>query len=122
VTGVLVVLAAGIGAMARYLVDSVVQRRLHTIFPYGTWVVNLTGSLLLGALVGASVARGWDRTAVDIVGAGLLGGYTTLSTWAWESVALAGEGDWWAATANSLGSWGAALLAAAAGLALGSVF
>jgi fluoride exporter len=110
--------AAGGGALLRYAVDRAIARRLRADWPVGTFVVNVTGSLLLGLIVGLSVHRGLGTTALDVVGAGFAGGFTTLSTWAWESIALAETGEWLAAATNVAGSMVVGLLAAAAGLGL----
>jgi fluoride exporter len=110
--------AAGAGAVLRYVVDVAVIRRLRTEWPVGTFVINVTGSLLLGLVVGLSVHHGLSTTALDVVGAGFAGGFTTLSTWAWESIALAETKEWLAAFANVAGSVAVGLLAAAAGLGL----
>ena len=76
-------------------------------FPAGTLAVNLSGSLLLGALVGLSAHHGLPESTATVLGAGLAGGYTTLSTWAWESIALAERGARGAAAINVVGSLGA---------------
>jgi len=110
--------AAGAGALLRYGVDVAVTRRLHTEWPVGTFVINVSGSLLLGLMVGLSVHHGLSTTALDVVGAGFAGGFTTLSTWAWESIALAETREWLAAFANVAGSVAVGLVAAAAGLGL----
>lgn len=107
---VTVTLAAGLGAVCRYLVDRVVS---HERFPWSTLLINVGGSFLLGLLAGAA---GHDLLAV--AGAGFAGGFTTLSTWAWETLLLAEQGRARAALANVALSFGAGLLAAAAGLAL----
>src|SRR5580765_8842687 len=110
--------AAGAGAVLRYLVDRVVANRLRTEWPFGTFVVNVSGSLLLGIVVGLSAHHGLGSTTLDVVGAGFAGGFTTLSTWAWESIALAETGEWRGSVFNIAGSIAAGLLAAAAGLGL----
>jgi CrcB protein len=102
----LVAVAAGLGAVLRYLVDSAVPRR-H--FPRGTILVNTSGSFVLGLLTGGST----------VVTVGLLGGYTTLSTFAVESVALAERGRRAAAVANVVVSAVLGLGAAALGLWIG---
>ena len=84
----------------------------------GTFVVNVSGSLLLGLLVGLAAHHGLSSTALDIGGAGFAGGYTTLSTWAWESIVLAETNELVAVVANVAGSMAVGLLAAAAGLGL----
>src|SRR4051812_466420 len=88
---VLVTVAAGIGAISRYLVDGAVQRRTNNRFPFGTLAVNVSGSLLLGLLVGLSAHHGLATSTGAVLGAGFAGGYTTLSTWAWGAIALAGR-------------------------------
>ncbi|MCU1586857.1 MAG: CrcB protein [Frankiales bacterium] len=106
-----VTLAAGLGAVCRYLVDRAVG---HDRFPWSTVLINVSGSFLLGLLAGAA---GHDLLAV--AGTGFAGGFTTLSTLAWETVLLAEHGRPRAAAGNVALSFGAGLLAAAAGLAIG---
>lgn len=81
-------LIGGIGAIARFLLDGTVAARLGRAFPYGTLVVNISGALLLGVLAGA--AAGDD--AHDLLGTGLLGAFTTFSTWMLESHRLGEDG------------------------------
>jgi CrcB protein len=110
--------AAGGGAVLRYVVDRTVARRLRLDWPVGTIVVNVAGSLVLGLFVGLRAHHGLSVTALDIVGAGFGGGFTTLSTWAWESIALVESEEWLGAMVNVVASIAAGLLAAAAGLGL----
>lgn len=85
-----VALAGGIGSALRYLADNAVPAKLRARFPWGTALVNLTGSLLLGMLVGlASV--GLSGFWAEVLGIGLLGGYTTFSKSSVETVRLALE-------------------------------
>ncbi|MDP9443629.1 MAG: fluoride efflux transporter CrcB [Actinomycetota bacterium] len=114
----LVAVAAGVGAVLRYVADQVVAHRTGGQFPYGTLLINLTGSLLLGLVVGLSMHHGLPGTAALIIGTGFAGGYTTLSTWAWETLALAETGDLLAASLNIVVSFALGLAAAAVGLAL----
>jgi CrcB protein len=109
-----VALAGGAGAVARLLVDGVVSARAAR-FPFGTLVVNLGGAFALGLLVGLS--PGGD--ARHVLGTGLLGGYTTFSTWMFESHRLAEDGRGAAAVANLAGSLVAGIAVAALGRALG---
>ncbi len=113
-----VAVAAGLGAVLRYVVDQLVAHRVRAEFPYGTFVINVTGSLLLGVVTGLAVHHGLPRAPTLVVGTGFAGGYTTLSTWAWESLALAATGGLLAAGANVVASFAAGLAAAAAGLGL----
>jgi CrcB protein len=89
-----VALAGALGAPARYLVEQTVTTRVGPRFPWGTWIVNVSGSLLLGLLTGLALHHGLDPDARTIAGVGFLGGYTTFSTFAFEAVELppAGHG------------------------------
>ena len=116
-----VALAAGVGAVLRYLVDQVVQHRTRGDFPYGTVVINITGSFVLGLVTGLALHHGLAATPTVIIGTGFAGGYTTLSTWAWETLALAETGDLLEASVNIVGSFAAGLAAASAGLGLALV-
>lgn len=113
-----VALAAGVGAVLRYVVDQVVQQRTRGDFPYGTLLINLSGSLLLGLTTGLALHHGLPRTAALVVGVGFAGGYTTLSTWAWETLALAEARELMRAAANVVVSFAAGLACAAVGLGL----
>lgn len=113
-----VALAAGGGAVTRYLVDQLVQRRTRRDFPYGTVLINITGSLLLGLVTGLALHHGLASTPTLVIGAGFAGGYTTLSTWAWETLALVEADDVMEAVVNVFGSFAAGLAAAALGLGL----
>ena len=113
-----VAVAAGLGAVARYVLDQVVQHRAATTFPVGTLLINLTGSLLLGLTVGLGLHHGLPKTPTVVVGVGFAGGYTTFSTWVWESLALAEAGEMARAVTNVVASLAAGLLVAAAGLGL----
>lgn len=81
-------LLGGVGAMARFLLDGAVASRAASAFPLGTLAVNLTGALALGVLHGAGVGGDAQR----LVGTGLLGAYTTFSTWSLESHRLGEDG------------------------------
>ncbi len=78
------------GAGARYYVAGAVTGRRPGPFPWGTFTVNLTGSLMLGLLTGFAV----KGAALVIVGGGLLGGFTTFSTATVEAQRLGEDGDW----------------------------
>lgn len=79
-----------LGALGRSTVDGAVSARWPSDFPFGTLAVNLSGGLALGVLVGLGVAG----DAMLIFGAGLLGGYTTFSTWMVEAQRLGEDGEW----------------------------
>ena len=81
-------LVGGLGAIARLLLDGSVSAAAGRALPWGTLAVNLSGALALGVLHGAGV--GGD--ALRLAGTGLLGAYTTFSTWALESHRLGEDG------------------------------
>lgn len=78
----------GIGAVTRFLLDGAVSRRVARAFPYGTLAVNLSGAFLFGLVVGSTLSG----DALRLATLGLLGGFTTFSTWALESHRLAEDG------------------------------
>ena len=114
-------LAAAVGAACRYLLDQVVQHQHDQIFPWGTFVINASGSLLLGLVTGLAAHHGLPAAAATVVGVGFLGGYTTWSTYLWETYALAEAGAVRQAALNLVGSLAVGLAAAAAGFALALV-
>jgi fluoride exporter len=83
-----IAILGGLGAIGRFLLDGAVASRLGRAFPFGTLAVNLTGSFALGILDGAAV--GGD--ALRLAGIGLIGAYTTFSTWALEAHRLGEDG------------------------------
>jgi fluoride exporter len=90
-------IAAGsaIGGVSRYLLGGLVQRLLDTTFPVGTLLINITGSLLLGAILRYGVET--PTLTPELRGfltIGLCGGYTTFSTFSYETVALLEDGEW----------------------------
>jgi CrcB protein len=111
-------LAAAVGAALRYLVDQVVQHQHDQTFPWGTFTINVSGSLVLGFVTGLALHHGLPPVATTVIGVGLLGGYTTWSTYLWESIALAETGAVGEAALNIVGSLAAGFAAAGAGLAL----
>ncbi len=121
ILAVVVGLGGGIGALVRYLVDEAMRERIAGTFPYGTLVINVGGSFILGLVTGLLWYHGLSDRARLIVGVGFCGGLTTWSTAAWESVRLAEERRWPEAAAYTVGGLGAALVAAAAGLALAAL-
>ena len=108
-------LAGGVGAALRYLVDLGVAGLAGRRFPWGILLVNLSGSFALGVITTALPDQAF------LLGAGLLGGYTTFSTAMLDTVALWRDGERPASVANAVGMLLLGLLAAAAGLALGAV-
>ncbi|TQL48574.1 camphor resistance protein CrcB [Homoserinimonas aerilata] len=117
---VLVSVAGGLGAACRLLVDGAL-RPLSKRMPAGTWVVNVSGSLLLGLLTGLAIAGTLPAEWHLVLGAGFLGGYTTFSTASFETVRMLQQRRPLAAVANGLGMLAASTLAAGLGLWAGAL-
>lgn len=115
-TGLLVALAGGAGAVARFVLDGVITSRGVTRLPLATLAINVTGSFLLGLLTGWGGAVSPDVR--HLVGVGLLGGFTTFSTASVELVRLVQAQRPRAAVALALLMLVASLVAAALGLAV----
>jgi CrcB protein len=116
ITALFVLLGGGVGAIARFTVDALVQaRRLDWGWPLGTFAVNIGGSFVVGLLVGVSVSH----RAMVILGTGILGSYTTFSTWMLETHRPAEDGESKLAWLNIVAGLVAGLGATALGKALG---
>jgi len=120
-TTLLAILAGGFaGAVARHEAFSALQERVRTNFPVGILAVNLSGAFVLGLLFGLSVARQWPHWLATGVETGVIGAYTTYSTWAVNSLTLAREGTLRLAVVNLAGSMLAGVLLTWAGASLGA--
>ena len=109
-----------LGANARYVLASVIGTTVATRFPLGTFVVNVTGSFLLGllgALLAAKLTPGSESMRLAL-GVGFLGAYTTFSTFEFETHALIEDGAWVMGTANMALSLVVGFIAVRAGVAL----
>ncbi|GAB2881687.1 fluoride efflux transporter CrcB [Streptomyces deserti] len=114
----LVVAGAMVGAPLRYLTDRAVQSRHDSVFPWGTFTVNVVGCLVLGLLTGAAAAGAASSHLRLLIGTGLCGALTTYSTFSYETLRLTETGARGYAAVNVLASVAAGLGAAFAGLAL----
>jgi CrcB protein len=114
---VLVVVAGGVGAGLRYLLDLAITALAGARLPWGTLVVNVVGSFALGVLAGTVT----DADVLAVVGTGLLGGFTTFSSVAAASAVLWDERRTAASVANAVGTLLLTVVAASGGLALGTV-
>ncbi|MFJ6012367.1 fluoride efflux transporter CrcB [Streptomyces sp. NPDC092952] len=114
----LVIVGASVGAPLRYLTDRAVQSRHDSVFPWGTFTVNVVGSLILGLLTGAVAAGAASSHVQLLIGTGLCGALTTYSTFSYETLRLAEDGARSYAVANVAGSVVAGLGAAFAGVEL----
>jgi CrcB protein len=121
-SGSLLLAVAGgglVGAPCRYLLDRAISGRFESNFPWGTFVVNITGAFVLGLLTGLALSHHLSAVAKVLLGTGFCGAYTTFSTFTFETVRLVEDGQLFEATMNVMGSVVVGLLGAAAGLALG---
>jgi len=117
-TLLLVLVGAGVGAPSRWLLDQAIQDRRDTVFPLGTWTINVSGSLLLGVILGATAFGPGSAQLVALAGTGFCGGFTTYSTFGFETVRLTEEGSYLEAGLNIVASLGFGLVAALAGWSL----
>jgi CrcB protein len=117
-----IAIAGAVGALARYGLEGAVSRRAPTSFPWGTFVVNVSGAFVLGLLYTVLTEhlaiQSWLRSSVTI---GFLGAYTTFSTLSYETFRLVEDGAVGLAVANAIGSLAAGLVAVYAGVVIGRV-
>ncbi len=111
-------LLGGLGASARFLLDELVSERVPSVFPAGILTVNLIGAFLIGLLTGAAV----DGDAGRLLATGLLGGFTTFSTWMLDSHRLHEHGHRPAFWLNLGGSLVVGLFAVWLGRKVGAAF
>src|SRR5438477_2798539 len=115
----LIAVFGAVGTLARYGLQGVVQIRVASTFPYGTLVINLTGCFLLGVIGQFTLNRmvispDW-RVAIAV---GFFGGYTTFSSFGWETAKMLEDGEWARATAYVAASVVAGLLLSVGGIRL----
>jgi fluoride exporter len=116
---ILIGLGALLGANARYLVSLWAVARWGVAFPYGTLIVNVTGSFALGFLLVAAIGRGNIPPEVHLfLGVGFVGAYTTFSTYTVESLILLGSGNIWKTLINVFANNLVGLASALAGISL----
>ncbi len=120
-----VAVGGALGSMGRYAVGRAVARFGDGAFPWSTLIVNVSGSLLIGFLAGLAAADGRavlssDARAFLLVG--VLGGFTTFSSFSLETLDLVRDGHWMGATLNVLASVGLCLLAVSIGFAAASAW
>lgn len=113
---IMIAIGGAAGAIARYQIATLVQARVPVGFPYGTFVVNITGCLIMGV----ATALLTDRLMVHpnwrfLIPIGFIGAYTTFSTFELETFRAVSEGAWPIAMANTVASFVAGYLALWAG-------
>ena len=116
-----IAVAGAIGAPLRYLVDGAVSDRVRSVFPWGTFVVNMSGSFALGLITGLVLYHAFPADGRLIIGVGLIGAYTTFSTFTFEAASLIERREIRLAALNIGGSVVLGAAAAAAGLALAAI-
>lgn len=115
----LVALGAFFGAPCRYLVDLAVRARYDGVFPWGTLLVNLAGSFVLGVVLGAAEQGSASDDVTLLVGTGFCGAFTTFSTFVYETLVLGGSARG-VAVLNVVATLAPGIGAAAAGWAVAS--
>jgi len=117
-----VALGGALGVSARYGVDRLIERRSSALFPWSTFSINMTGCLLIGVIIGALVDRhhtpAWVRVGLVM---GVLGGYTTFSTFAQETLGLLDAHDFAVGLAYAGGSLVVGVIAVWIGMHVGHV-
>ncbi|MGO2862170.1 MAG: fluoride efflux transporter CrcB [Brevibacterium sp.] len=108
--------AGGFGAAARMLLDGLIKSRVAGPTPWGTIIINVSGSLVLGFLTGLAAGQILPQAWLLVIGTGFLGGYTTFSTASVETVRLLQERKWLIGLGNGLGTLVIATGAAGLGL------
>ena len=113
-------LAGGAGATARYIIDAFIRAHLKTPFAWATTIINVSGSLVLGFLTGLTLVRVLPTDLSIVIGTGFLGGYTTFSTASYETVQLIKQGRYAASFISGIVMLALSVAAAALGLWIGT--
>jgi CrcB protein len=121
----LVGLGSVFGGMARYWVSGFVAEKWGQRFPWGTIIINITGSFLIGILYAMTLPEGrlntWRVVVTQLLMYGLCGGYTTFSSFSLQTLTLARDGQWLSAGGNVMISVAACLLAVWLGFLIGDI-
>ncbi|MCQ1957650.1 fluoride efflux transporter CrcB [Arthrobacter sp. zg-Y826] len=116
----LLALAGGFGAVARFIVDGLIRDHLKTDFQWATTIINVSGSLVLGLLTGLTIEHFVSTDLSIVIGTGFLGGYTTFSTASYETVQLIKEGRYGASFISGIVMLVLSVAAAVIGLWVGA--
>jgi CrcB protein len=118
-TALAVALGGGLGALSRYGLEGVIAPRQRSGFPLSTFLINMSGSAALGLLVGLVLANHVGSWLLPWIGTGFLGGYTTFSTFTYETLRLVEDAAWRQVAWNIALSGPASFAAAGMGFAIG---
>lgn len=118
----LVALGGGIGAAGRYLASGWIHTRTGVAFPWGTFAVNIAGSFLIGTVLGLVEEGLLSSTSRLFLAVGVLGGFTTFSSFSYENLQLLEQGSLPFVLANSIGQVVLGITAAYLGLVVGRAF
>lgn len=113
--------AGGLGASSRMLLDGLIKSRLSAALPWGTIIINVSGSVALGLFTGLASAHVLPEAWHLVLGTGFLGGYTTFSTASFETIRLLQERRWTVGLVNGFGTLVVSTAAAVLGLWLGGL-
>jgi len=122
-----VALGGALGSVARYWVNGLVSEKFGATFPWGTLVINVGGSFIIGVIGALTLSEGRLEApsrvfATQFLMIGVCGGYTTFSSFSWQTFNLLREREWLYAGGNVLLSVGLCLIAVGLGFMLGSHF
>jgi CrcB protein len=111
-------IAGSVGAVLRYLTDKFISDKIYGEFPLGTFIINASGSFLLGFIVGLGSAHHLSSFYSTVLGTGFCGAFTTFSTYMYETYNLIMSKSYLQATLNLLGTTAICITFAAVGLYL----
>lgn len=122
-----VALGGALGSVGRYWLSGFIASRVGEIFPWGTMLVNISGSFVIGIFAALTIPEGKldpqaRAFAVQFFMIGMCGGYTTFSSFSWQTLRLMQEREWLYAGGNILLSVALCLIAVWLGFLLGSIF
>ncbi len=101
----LILLGGGVGSLLRYIAGTAIMTRYGRTFPLGTMIINVTGSFMIGLLMTLFTERFQPYTNLRLLlVVGFLGGYTTFSSFEWETYAAIRDGAFWIGLTNVVGS------------------
>lgn len=117
-TPLIICIAGGAGALARFILDGLIRSRLGRRFPWGTIIINVSGALLLGTITALTLRHSLPNGDELVIGTGFCGAYTTFSTASFEAVRLLEERRWIAALGHVAANFGLTFGVAMAALAI----